>query len=152
MTSCRKCRFFCGKCLKISQKLHRADRKCIKNKNLKIDRCVVFSPLCNLQLSISQNRPVQLVPCFVAVGAHHIWASLKGRWVGHYFRINNFYAHLILHHKEEFPKDSGRPLGWDNLTDKKPKWLLLRRRCVFCIFCYSSMIFTYLRMTNFELV
>ena len=30
-----------------------------------------FSPLCQLQLSIYQNRPVQLVPCFV--GMHHIW-------------------------------------------------------------------------------
>ena len=29
-----------------------------------------FSPLCQLQMSISQNRPVQLVPCFV--GVHHI--------------------------------------------------------------------------------
>ena len=29
-----------------------------------------FSPLYQLQLPISQNRPVQLVPCFV--GVHHI--------------------------------------------------------------------------------
>ena len=28
-----------------------------------------FSPLCQLQLPIPQNRPVQLVPCFV--GVHH---------------------------------------------------------------------------------
>ena len=30
----------------------------------------LFSPLCQLQLSISQSMPVVLVPCFV--GVHHI--------------------------------------------------------------------------------
>ena len=31
--------------------------------------------LCQLQLSISQNRPVQLVPCFV--GVHHVQENKK---------------------------------------------------------------------------
>ena len=69
---------FCGKMFEISQKLHGGDRNHIKvckkktkqNKNLKIDRWVIFHPICQLQMPISQNRPVWLVPCFV--GVNHI--------------------------------------------------------------------------------
>ena len=73
--------FFVGKCLKINQKLHGSDRKHIKllkkkkkrkkrkKKNLIIIRWVILHPHYQLQLSISQNRPVQLVPYFV--GVHH---------------------------------------------------------------------------------
>ena len=65
-TSCRKCRICVGKCLKISQKLHRCDGK--HNKaimyKIKSSKSTVsyFSPLYQLPLSISQNRPVRLVP------------------------------------------------------------------------------------------
>ena len=47
-----------GKCLRNHIKVYE------KTKIPKIDE--LFSPLCQLQLSISQNRPVQLVSCFVA--------------------------------------------------------------------------------------
>ena len=55
--------------LKISQKLHGGGLSNIgkKNQNRQMS---YFSPLCQLQLSISKNRPVRLVPCFV--GVHHI--------------------------------------------------------------------------------
>ena len=72
MTGCRKCIIFffgggAGKCLKNSQKLHGGDRKHIKvckKKSLKIDGFFTSMPAV---ISISQNKPVQLVPCFVRV-------------------------------------------------------------------------------------
>ena len=36
----------------------------------------------------------------------------------------------MLHQEEELPNDSGRPLNYDNFTDKKTKWLLLRSSVV----------------------
>ena len=71
--------FFCGKVfeiMKISQKLQGGDRRHIKvRKKTKMSNWQMsyFSPLCQLQSSISQNRPVWLVPCFV--GVHHICIS-----------------------------------------------------------------------------
>ena len=32
----------------------------------------------------------------------------------------------MLHQEKVLPNDSGRPLSYDNFTDKKAKWLLLR--------------------------
>ena len=75
LTGCRKCQNFGGKHLKISQKLHGGDRKhmvCKKiPKILKFWQMSYFSLICQLQLSIPQNRLVWLVPCFV--GVHHIF-------------------------------------------------------------------------------
>ena len=36
-----------------------------------------------------------------------------------FFRMNNCLAHLMLHKEKELPNDSGRPLSYDNFTDKK---------------------------------
>ena len=69
--------FLVVKCLKISQKLHGSDRKhikvCKKKKKKKPSKLTdeSFSLLCQLQLFISQNRHVQLVPCFIWM--HHIF-------------------------------------------------------------------------------
>ena len=72
LTGCRKCRIFCGKLFEIINKLHGGDiehiKVCKKSQNWQMS---CFSPLYQLQLSISQNRPVRLVPCFV--GLHHIF-------------------------------------------------------------------------------
>ena len=62
--------FFVGKCLKINQKSHGGERKHIKVHKKKNRQMSYFSPLCQLQLPISQNRHVRLVPWFVEV--HHI--------------------------------------------------------------------------------
>ena len=70
LTDCRKCIIFCGKMFENRSELHGGDRKHIKVcKTIKIS-ISNFSPLCQLQSSISQNRSVRLVPCFV--GVHHI--------------------------------------------------------------------------------
>ena len=37
---------------------------------------------------------------------------------------------MMLHQEKELPNDSGRPLNYNNLTDKKQKAVLF---CVFCI-------------------
>ena len=47
----------------------------IEKQKLQIEQMNYFSPLCQLQLLISQNRPVRLVPCFVRV--HHIFYTKK---------------------------------------------------------------------------
>ena len=65
--------FFVVKCLKISQELHGGDKnmlRYVKTQKSQNRQVCNFSTLCQLQLSISQNRPVRLVPCFV--GVHHI--------------------------------------------------------------------------------
>ena len=52
------------KCLKISQNVHGGDRKHIevyKKQKLQNQQVSYFSPLCQLQLYISQNRLVLLV-------------------------------------------------------------------------------------------
>ena len=51
--------------MKISQKLHGGDRKqtrYVKKPKSQNRQTSYFSPLCQLHLSISQNRPVRLVP------------------------------------------------------------------------------------------
>ena len=63
--------FFVGKCLQISQKLYGGDRVCKKKKKNSKSMDEMFSLLCHLQLSMFQDRPVRLVPCFVEV--HHIF-------------------------------------------------------------------------------
>ena len=76
LTGCRKCRIFCGKCLKMIQKLHALDRKHIKackKQKCQNQQMSHFSPLYQLQLPVSRNRPVRLVPCFV--GVHHSTCS-----------------------------------------------------------------------------
>ena len=62
---------------KISQKLHGGDENhssIFKKISKSTDE--LFFTLCQLQLSISQNRLVQLVPCFVEV--HHICDMIQG--------------------------------------------------------------------------
>ena len=69
---------------KISQKLYGGDRRnmvrILKNKQTKKKlqnrQMRHFSPICQLQLPISQNEPVQLVPCFV--GEHRNFTSFNG--------------------------------------------------------------------------
>ena len=36
-----------------------------------------------------------------------------------YFRMNNFEAYKMLHQEKELPNDPGRPLSYNNFTDKK---------------------------------
>ena len=36
-----------------------------------------------------------------------------------YFRMNTCYTHLMLHQEKELSNDSGRPLSYNNFTDKK---------------------------------
>ena len=78
--------FFVRKCLKISQKLQEGDRRLMKICRKLSEKLTdeSFSPLCQLQLPISQNKPVRLVPCFV--GAHHIY--IVDFWV---FKIINLF-------------------------------------------------------------
>ena len=42
----------------------------------------------------------------------------------------------MFHQVKELPNDSGRPLSYNNFTDKKTKWLL-KKQCFFfvCVFC-----------------
>ena len=50
-----------------------------------------FSPLCQLPIAhrdLSQNRPVQLVPCFA--GVHHIYWQITVQYSLHPFICNNF--------------------------------------------------------------
>ena len=86
---------FVGKRLNISQKLHGGARKdievCKKKANTSNRQMIYSSPLYELQMSISQNRPIRLVLCFV--GAHHICVPgreisiLKGtHFQGHFKR------------------------------------------------------------------
>ena len=76
MTGCRKSNFFLGGgCLKINQKIYGAMEdilRYIKKQESQNWQTSHFPPLCYLQLPISQNRPVWLVPCFVVV--HHKYA------------------------------------------------------------------------------
>ena len=71
--------FFVGKCLKISQKLRGGDRKHIKvhvhvkNQKSQNRQMDYFSTLSQLQLSVSQNWPVWLVPCFVEMHHMFVW-------------------------------------------------------------------------------
>ena len=82
MTGCIKSELFFfgggGKCLKICQKLHGGDRKhtkvCQKTK-ISNQQMGYFSPLYQLQSSISRNRHVRLVPCFV--GVQHMFISVQ---------------------------------------------------------------------------
>ena len=86
-----------GKCLEISQKLHGGDRRHItvrkkkkkKKKKKKISKSTdeSFFTLCEIQFPISQNRSVQLVPCFV--GVHHIFqpTCLGETFVGRFLRV-----------------------------------------------------------------
>ena len=74
--------FFVGKWLKMIQKVHGGDIKhayMSKNKNRQNGRWVIFCPcICQLQLPISQNRPLRLVPfCWSASHLWLLWKKLK---------------------------------------------------------------------------
>ena len=57
---------------------------------------------------------------------------------------------MMLHQEKELPNDPGRPLSYNNFTDKKVKWLLLRSSVFFfCVFYIElSLHLTSLGFTN----
>ena len=70
---CRKCKNFCGKIVWKSVRNYmdlKEDIFMYVKKQISQNRLMShFSPPCQIQLPISQNRPVRLAPCFV--GVHH---------------------------------------------------------------------------------
>ena len=47
----------------------------------------------------------------------------------------------MLDQEKEFPNDSGRPLNYNNFTDKKQNAWLLLRNSAFCIFCIEMSLY-----------
>ena len=73
MTGCKKCTFFVEKCLKsVRNCIHRKIMVCKKTK-ISNRQISYFSPLCQLQLYISQNRPVRLVSQFCWCTSNMCW-------------------------------------------------------------------------------
>ena len=73
---------FAGKCLKPVRNYMDVignTYKCVKKKyqNKHLQQMSYFSLLCNLHLSISPNRPVQLVPCFSCSASHILMMTYK---------------------------------------------------------------------------
>ena len=56
----------------------------------------------------------------------------------------------MLHQQKTLPNDSGRPLSWDNFTDEKAKWLLLRSRVFFCFFVFVFVFFCFVLVCFFS--
>ena len=48
---------------------------------------------------------------------------------------------MMLHQDKELPNDSGRPQNWDDFTNKKAKWLLLRSHAVLLLLLSSPIRF-----------